>query len=420
MKFHFWLILILYFPISLIGQIDVNSSHFKTTKEQDLYRNIDSTDLLELVLYINEQENIPTKLSYNKIKAEVDKIIWRHQQKSRYTKRSLIKSIFELVHNSYFKKYVSNPVFTDIYKNGNYNCATGTFMYAYIFERLDLYYEIRETNDHVYLITFDDKDILILESTAPGEDFQIYTNETIIEYKNHLKSNKLLDHDDDSFNFLDDFILQDSLIYIDELVGVLYNNLASKFLIQGEIENAINAYYKAYYLRPSKLITENFSTALFQLINTENIISHNQLIQNYRDLLVLAKDNSYSRNQIFQTFKITLDFESNAHLKKDEFLSIKKDINALFDNPNYKKKYLDYTNLIFADYCSQTLDYAQERQLLEELYIDNSPHLRKRILTNVKNTLSLIEEQSKKQVFLKEATLKFDFLNDYHQLLEDY
>ena len=94
-------------------------------------------------------------------------------------KRSQFKSdtyflehMFYFVHRKMlgsYEQYVPfSAIFTDEQK---YDCVTGSILYALILEELDVKYEVKESDFHVYILAFlDDKEYL-LETTDPLHGF---------------------------------------------------------------------------------------------------------------------------------------------------------------------------------------------------------------------------------------------------------
>ena len=71
------------------------------------------------------------------------------------------------LHCTYLVNYTENAYFVQTLRQENYNCVTGTMLWAYLLDRLEIGYQIFETNYHVYLTVHLDGQDLLIESTSP-------------------------------------------------------------------------------------------------------------------------------------------------------------------------------------------------------------------------------------------------------------
>lgn len=63
-----------------------------------------------------------------------------------------VKLLHETIHEDVLRKYDIDAQFTDLFKDGRYNCVTAVALYALLLEDLELPYELRELPNHVYLV----------------------------------------------------------------------------------------------------------------------------------------------------------------------------------------------------------------------------------------------------------------------------
>ena len=59
------------------------------------------------------------------------------------------KHVYYKVHRKYLKTYSSPSTLNDVLVTGNYDCLSGTALYAMIFQALGADYQIIETNYHI-------------------------------------------------------------------------------------------------------------------------------------------------------------------------------------------------------------------------------------------------------------------------------
>jgi hypothetical protein len=94
------------------------------------------------------------------------------------TKRSRFKSetsflshVFYQVHSRFLQRYVLNVPFRAIFEAKQYNCVSGTALYALIFKRLGYESIIKETHDHAYLLLKLPTKSILIESTDAATGF---------------------------------------------------------------------------------------------------------------------------------------------------------------------------------------------------------------------------------------------------------
>ena len=90
------------------------------------------------------------------------------KEKKEKKEKKRIKFIYDAFHDTFLKKYNSSVFFSEIFKNGNYNCVTATALYCYVFEKLDIPYKVKDLPTHVYLIAYPDLYNIKLETTVQG------------------------------------------------------------------------------------------------------------------------------------------------------------------------------------------------------------------------------------------------------------
>ena len=118
---------------------------------------------------------------YKKLDDVIKTLPSKESKSKKETKR--IKKVYDIIHSKFLKKYEANSIFTDIFKNGNYNCVTASAIYAYIFDKLDVPYHVKEAPSHVYLIAYPKTHNIYLETTAPGAYGFISPNDSQIKKK---------------------------------------------------------------------------------------------------------------------------------------------------------------------------------------------------------------------------------------------
>ena len=161
----------------------IYTSLFANKDSLIVYSDLDSTSNLEencfrklangrkvnyLQFFISSDEGI-TKYQYQQWQKRFDYVTNQVKLKFNPKKKPAknIKKIYKEVHDSYCQKYTMNTDFSDLFKDGSYNCVSGTAIYALIFEELDIPYSIKEVPTHVYLVAYPETENIYVEATDP-------------------------------------------------------------------------------------------------------------------------------------------------------------------------------------------------------------------------------------------------------------
>ena len=124
-------------------------------------------DFLKNICVIDSTLTIERLESYKEQLNRVIKSLPPKEAKvSREKKR--VRKIYNIIHNRFFQKYDLKADFTNIFKNGSYNCVSATALYVYVFDQLDIPYYIKELPSHVFLIAYPKSLKIHLETTVPG------------------------------------------------------------------------------------------------------------------------------------------------------------------------------------------------------------------------------------------------------------
>src|ERR1041385_1042879 len=77
----------------------------------------------------------------------------------------LVRTLFNKAHKNYLKNYVAYSQVDDIFKDGNYDCLSGTYFFARALDELNISYKIFETNYHIFLTVQTERGEVLMEST---------------------------------------------------------------------------------------------------------------------------------------------------------------------------------------------------------------------------------------------------------------
>ena len=101
-------------------------------------------------------------------KAQIDSRISSFVTSLKATKKSdfqIVRTLFNKAHRDYLKNYVAYSQVDDIFKEGNYDCLSGTYFFARVLDELNISYKIFETNYHIFLTVQTDRGEILMEST---------------------------------------------------------------------------------------------------------------------------------------------------------------------------------------------------------------------------------------------------------------
>ncbi|MEL6539092.1 MAG: hypothetical protein AAFQ98_26985, partial [Bacteroidota bacterium] len=94
--------------------------------------------------------------------------LWqRRQAKHPNQERWLVEQVFRNTHQRFFHSYQSGASLADLYKAGEYDCVTGSWVLGTVYEALGFSVTVHELNFHVFLWLEGDRRSYLIESTAP-------------------------------------------------------------------------------------------------------------------------------------------------------------------------------------------------------------------------------------------------------------
>ena len=160
------------------------SQHYYNKLEEDAFSKYKNDSInynfLKTLCVIDSTFNETSYTSYyDKLEHVIQSFSEKESKPKREKKR--VKFIYNEIHARFLKKYDEKSFFTDIFKNGNYNCVTASAIYSYVFDRLNIPYHVKEAPSHVYLIAYPKTLKIYLETTMPGASGFISPKESEIK-----------------------------------------------------------------------------------------------------------------------------------------------------------------------------------------------------------------------------------------------
>jgi hypothetical protein len=270
-------------------QIILNLNVFSGDAEKKYFKEIastGSTDLFQLMLVAGNTALTAALTASEKIETFVQR---RGEQSKQYSSKEL-KKLYGEIHQEFFTQYVDNPVFAQIFANGNYNCATASALYAILLKKLNIEYSIRELPTHVYIVVAPSSHNIIYETTAPGVTLYQLNQEVKNKYLDYLHDNKLIGKEEwessDRNALFEKYFYGDNVIDVQQMCGLLYYNLGVEAARKDDYVTAYNNFEKAYFLHPGPrmkyFVHMSLYTHLYKAVNLpeeEKLAAFNRYIQ---------------------------------------------------------------------------------------------------------------------------------------------
>lgn len=198
---NFLLVYSFFIPFSLTAQTDslvkVSDLKFHSVFEQEKFKHLINKrqDFFDLFLAIDEHMNEEeARSNYAKFTQVFDELETKNLQKKKIGKK--IKLSYSVVHGRFLKKYNDTEFFPEIFRTGTYNCVSASMLYALVFDSLNIPYKVKASSNHVYLVADPGPGSIVIETTNPGFEQQIFTGEFKQQYVNHLRASKLISDSD--------------------------------------------------------------------------------------------------------------------------------------------------------------------------------------------------------------------------------
>jgi hypothetical protein len=426
------LLFTLSFSLSYSQQASVNNAVFKldvfkTEKEKKLFAEIDKKEDFDfLSLYLATDPSLSKEVSREEIQTRITDFINASAVAGKQELKSKeLKKIYKDIHNAFLSKYSDNPTFSQLFVNGDYNCATATALYALMLEKLSIDYNIRETPQHVYIIAAPQTHNIIFETTAPGARFYQFTDKGKAEYVEYLYNNKMISKEEwangDKNEIFNKHFYTDELIDKRKLAGLLYYNLGVEATNKEDYKEAYKNFEKAYFLYPDKKIKYFVSVTLASVLFEKTIMEN---------------ENSF---HYFLRFTEVNDNEIAKSILKEYMEGVTKKLLFQFpDYPKYKNLYQSVSVAITDSSLARDIRYNHyyntahyysiknkldtSLQYLDSVYALNEKDLlvQELIAETIAETFKTISDESKALDSLKKVFQRYPFIDKKSSKLGDY
>ncbi|MDN5201590.1 hypothetical protein QQ008_09465 [Fulvivirgaceae bacterium BMA10] len=270
-------ILVLVCHFSLAGMTSSPILSYDSEYEEKiikLFQSDDRVDQFDLFLISNAKiswkESEKFKANFNEFVASLEEKRVKIGNDERF-----LNHLFYKVHRKYLKNYVEHSSFGDVFLNGNYDCLSGTALYALILDRLEIQYAIKETDYHVLLMVEINGKQFLLESTDPLSGL-VSDKEKIIERIEKYLNREIGPNQNPSQVASEESYYQYSfIVYNDitltQLAGLQYYNQAIASYNQQDLVNTLAQLEKCLVFYHSERIEEFLTLAVSAVVKDKSM-----------------------------------------------------------------------------------------------------------------------------------------------------
>lgn len=258
-----WLALLCLFVASVTyGQYLPGLSYcllFDSKLEKEAFQQVcdqNCQPLLFLLAYNPSMDSI----QYNNLNTELTSYARKlAKKKERFDGDSnFLEYVFYSVHHRYLKTYETEESFVGIFDRGNYNCISGTALFAFILNELNYKPGIYETRYHIFLTINQDSLNVLFETTDPLKGFVTGKKEINSRIEYYMKNEKERYSKDLTLSapFNSSSILEK--VDMMELAGLHYYNLGLDLFNKENYYDAFRELKKASILYPRSRRIKDF------------------------------------------------------------------------------------------------------------------------------------------------------------------
>lgn len=272
----------------IISIISVNlffSQSYSSTFEKEIFNSFKKDTLnYDFFKSLFAIDSTLTKEKVNQYRSSVLSLLSNLPPKEEKEKKEKkrVKLIYDKIHEKFFKKYVLDSYFTDIFNNGRYNCVTASALYAFAFDELKIPYYVKQTPSHVFLVAYPKSHKIYLETTVPGaHGFVVPEESEVKKIINELIAYKLVTQEEVNskgyIKFYEDYYYGKDFISKNSLIGMQYYNKGIFDFQNSNYNQAINNLRKAKVFYSSPIIKSILKSIMFLKINDLEFNSENDV-----------------------------------------------------------------------------------------------------------------------------------------------
>jgi len=192
------------------------------------------------------------------------------KKKAKYiSDRDLLAAVFTELFDSYLYNYKALTTFTRTMENKEFDCLTGTLLFALSLEKLGFQYAIHETNNHVYLTVKTTEGEVLIETT--DRKFGFEKNKHLIAKRRKEYQRQYEQAKEQAKNVYTSFFRIERQIDLTELIGLQHFNKAVNAYNQKEYEQSINFLKQSMQLYDAERSAELMILSIKQCLQTPNL-----------------------------------------------------------------------------------------------------------------------------------------------------
>lgn len=244
-----------------VNLVKFHNLTFYSPLEEEAFKSLLTDDPEYFKAALATFEGIDQRL-FDEYDAAFNKILNEIEADKNFSKKpkKQIQFIFDEIHERYFSLYTENPLFIDIFSNGNFNCLTASVLYAIAFEKYGIPYEIKIIPYHAYVLAYPESESHVVETTNPRKGATLLFDskdkynsvQDLIEMK--LVTQEEVNEKGIDRVFSDNFLGTETLD-LKQAIGALYLNASLKELERYRYPETYELMKKSSYLYPKKTTT---------------------------------------------------------------------------------------------------------------------------------------------------------------------
>lgn len=174
MKFkHFFKLGILLFSLPVFGQMNVPSNTvIQSDLEKTVLLTISENEVVDPFL-LQVSVNHDTSVSLNQYERIFNEYVdyLREKRVKGNSGDDFFSMVYYKTHKKFLKKYLPYSSFGELLKTGSYDCLSATIFYALILNKLEIPFDVVETEYHIYLLIYENNRQYMFETTDPVYGF---------------------------------------------------------------------------------------------------------------------------------------------------------------------------------------------------------------------------------------------------------
>lgn len=275
--------------LSLVGNVisakenkDVSKASSTSSCNENLYEEVvDKRNMSHVQLLTLAEINI-SKREIGAIEKKVDKLCQvLKSKKAQLSEVKFVAFTFNYVKKQYLVNYKADADFSELFKSNTYDCVTGTALFALLFERFEIKYQILESYSHVCIKVQNDSTNILLESTLKDGIFTDGKKIYEMIHKFHAeKRDMVVKVFNASYKPLNSSYYS-SKINLIQLIGILYFNKAAQNLVEKKYEQSICFAKIANNLYPSTR-TQGFLVYSMDLLLKDDSVDYKTKVTYYK------------------------------------------------------------------------------------------------------------------------------------------